>query len=107
MKIKTLISIAAAFFLGCISQNTGIVDVDYEASKANGFTITKFVDNPLHAHIYYECSIESFDPSRLDVILTSKDDGATKLAKLLKNEAGYVKILAIDDIGTYTLQYNK
>ena len=104
--IKTAMAATLAFLLACQSTNSGMVDVDYEASKQNGFIITDFSDNPIYAHIYYECSIESFDPSRLDVTLTSKDGSATKLAKLLKNEVGYIKILAIDDVGTYTLQYN-
>ena len=73
-KISFMLSFCAIVNLvGCawLPKNTGCVEVDYNACKANGIIVTNFVDNPIFAYIYYDySSIDNFNVSNLVVTLT-------------------------------------
>lgn len=60
----------ASIFIGCASDNTGLVFVDKAKSLEAGLEVTSFKDTPFVAEIEYDYSrIDNFNVADLEVVL--------------------------------------
>ena len=121
--------------VGCLAPNTGFVRVDKNTAQDAGIIVLNFTDNPIFANIYYTPMKENFDPQKLNItlkraILSTSDDffdfynfnwqmmefNSSKWqpqkfqrlyrdAIVVRHEPGHIKLLSIDDIGTYEFSY--
>lgn len=70
INLTGLCALVSTLVAGCASYTTGLVAVDKEMSRENGFVVTTFDDNPFFANIYYDYTgFEKFDASRVNVSL--------------------------------------